>query len=333
MGEPFDVALRVLKASLDQQMFVQQPLSPDEMINLRQAQEAGAPYAEVNPLSDMPTANTEHWKRKYAGDGATQMDNSRYSRGTMARPIQGMLARRGGTGLLAQRGHPSETYLQSHPQSEADSFDLLQQGHTPATMMAQFGGLMNPITGMNQGDLNIPHNQVGGEERGRLISGNRGMQGVESLPPGMMPFQQPDEYKPNQRRVAQNMAPAPPINQGSLGMSVEEANAMFATSEPMDDAWSTLMKGKKKTKPFHGYNPNKHSKKGGLNAKGRAAAKRKSGANLKPPVTTKPSKLKPGGKKAKRRKSFCARMTGVKGPTSKKGKLTPKGASLKRWNC
>ena len=79
----------------------------------------------------------------------------------------------------------------------------------------------------------------------------------------------------------------------------------------------------KKEKPFHGYNPKKHSPKGGLNA----------GANLKPPVTTKPSKLKPGSKKAKRRKSFCARMGGMKGATSKKGKLTPKGASLKRWNC
>jgi len=101
---------------------------------------------------------------------------------------------------------------------------------------------------------------------------------------------------------------------------------------PFDEAWD-LLKAKKKSKPFHGYNPNKHSKKGGLNAKGRAAAKRKTGANLKPPVTTKPSKLKPGSKKAKRRKSFCARMTGVKGPTSKKGKLTPKGAALKRWNC
>ena len=75
------------------------------------------------------------------------------------------------------------------------------------------------------------------------------------------------------------------------------------------------------------------SKKGGLTAAGRAYFKRKTGANLKPPVTEKPSKLKPGSKKAKRRKSFCARMGGVKGPTSKGGKLTPKGAALKRWNC
>ena len=94
-----------------------------------------------------------------------------------------------------------------------------------------------------------------------------------------------------------------------------------------------ISKAKKKSKPFHGYNPNRHSRKGGLNAKGRAKFKREQGSNLKPPVTTKPSKLKPGSKKAKRRKSFCARMGGVKGPTSKGGKMTPKGAALKRWNC
>ena len=116
--------------------------------------------------------------------------------------------------------------------------------------------------------------------------------------------------------------------------------AMKSRHDPYVNSWDepllveALLKGrKKKSKPFHGYNPNRHSRKGGLNAKGRAKFKRETGANLKPPVTTKPSKLKPGSKKAKRRKSFCARMSGVKGPTSKGGKLTPKGAALKRWNC
>tara|TARA_Y100001937_G_scaffold17320_5_gene23986 strand:- start:19968 stop:20720 length:753 start_codon:yes stop_codon:yes gene_type:complete len=107
---------------------------------------------------------------------------------------------------------------------------------------------------------------------------------------------------------------------------------------PMQQASMALLdsvfeKGKKKSKPFHGYNPKRHHRKGGLNAAGRAKFKRETGANLKPPVTTKPSKLKPGSKRAKRRKSFCARMSGSKGPTSKDGKLTPKGAALKRWNC
>ena len=72
---------------------------------------------------------------------------------------------------------------------------------------------------------------------------------------------------------------------------------------PAQIAFEMLMV-EKAEKPFHGYNPKKHSKKGGLNAKGRATAKRETGANLKPPVTTKPSKLKPGSKKAKRRKSY-----------------------------
>ena len=52
------------------------------------------------------------------------------------------------------------------------------------------------------------------------------------------------------------------------------------------------------------------SKKGGLTAKGRAKYNRATGSNLKAPVTEK----NPTGKRAARRKSFCARMKGVKGP-------------------
>ena len=71
--------------------------------------------------------------------------------------------------------------------------------------------------------------------------------------------------------------------------------------------------------------------KGGLNRKGIASYRRANpGSKLKMAVT---GKVKRGSKAAKRRKSFCARMSGMKGATSKKGKLTPKGASLKRWNC
>lgn len=87
---------------------------------------------------------------------------------------------------------------------------------------------------------------------------------------------------------------------------------------------------KTKSKPFHGYNPKKHSKEGGLNDKARKAYNAETGSNLKRPVT---GKVKAGSEAAKRRKSFCARMSGVKGPTSKGGKLTPKGAALKRWKC
>jgi hypothetical protein len=70
-----------------------------------------------------------------------------------------------------------------------------------------------------------------------------------------------------------------------------------------------------------GKNPN-----GGLNAKGRASAK-KQGMNLKPP--------QPEG--GKRRDSFCARMEGMKKKlTSAKTAKDPDSRinkSLRAWNC
>lgn len=74
---------------------------------------------------------------------------------------------------------------------------------------------------------------------------------------------------------------------------------------------------------------------GGLNAKGIASYRKEHpGSKLKMAVTTKPSKLKVGSKDANRRKSFCARMSGVKGPMKdEKGMPTRKALSLKKWNC
>ena len=75
--------------------------------------------------------------------------------------------------------------------------------------------------------------------------------------------------------------------------------------------------------------------KGGLNAKGVASYRAANpGSKLKMAVTTKPSKLKAGSADAKRRKSFCARMSGMPGPMKKpNGKPTRKALALKKWNC
>lgn len=73
------------------------------------------------------------------------------------------------------------------------------------------------------------------------------------------------------------------------------------------------------------------SKSGGLTAKGRAKYNAATGSNLKPPVSKKQAEKSP--KAAARRKSFCARMSGVKGPTSENGKPTRKGLALKKWDC
>ena len=72
------------------------------------------------------------------------------------------------------------------------------------------------------------------------------------------------------------------------------------------------------------------SKKGGLTAKGRAKYNRATGSNLKAPVTEK----NPTAKRAARRKSFCARMKGVKGPMKdSKGRPTRKALALRKWRC
>lgn len=76
------------------------------------------------------------------------------------------------------------------------------------------------------------------------------------------------------------------------------------------------------------------SSTGGLTQKGRDAYNRKEGSHLKAPVTTPPSELKAGSKAANRRKSFCARMSGVEGPMKKpNGEPTRKALALRKWNC
>jgi hypothetical protein len=64
---------------------------------------------------------------------------------------------------------------------------------------------------------------------------------------------------------------------------------------------------------------------GGLNAKGRASYNRANpGSNLKAP--------QPEG--GPRKRSFCARMSGVKGPMKKpNGEPTRKALALRKWKC
>ena len=80
------------------------------------------------------------------------------------------------------------------------------------------------------------------------------------------------------------------------------------------------------------------SESGGLNRKGIASYRRANpGSKLSMAVTTKPSKLKKGSKAANRRKSFCARMKGMKKRlTSAKTARDPNSRinkSLRKWNC
>jgi hypothetical protein len=73
---------------------------------------------------------------------------------------------------------------------------------------------------------------------------------------------------------------------------------------------------------------------GGLNAKGRASYNKANPGKpgLKPPVSSEQAKKSP--KAAARRKSFCARMSGMPGPMKdEKGRPTRKALSLRKWDC
>ena len=71
------------------------------------------------------------------------------------------------------------------------------------------------------------------------------------------------------------------------------------------------------------------SKGAGLTAKGGAKYNRATGSKLKPPAPHPKTK-----RDAARKKSFCARMSGMPGPMKdSKGRPTRKAASLRRWGC
>ena len=66
------------------------------------------------------------------------------------------------------------------------------------------------------------------------------------------------------------------------------------------------------------------SRSGGLTKAGRDKINRETGSNLKAP--------QPEG--GSRKKSFCARMGGVKGPMKKpNGEPTRKALALRKWKC
>jgi hypothetical protein len=89
-----------------------------------------------------------------------------------------------------------------------------------------------------------------------------------------------------------------------------------------------------------GENWSKHNNKrvGGMSKKSVSSYRRSHpGSKIQTAVTTKPSKLKKGSKAAARRKSFCARMKGMKKHrTGAKTAHDPNSninKSLRRWHC
>lgn len=120
-------------------------------------------------------------------------------------------------------------------------------------------------------------------------------------------------------------------------MKSKSPSAPAKSPSAPNKAKPTPNKAKKTTTPLwqrkEGQSPS-----GGLNAKGIASYRKEHpNSKLKMAVTTKPSQIKPNSTDAKRRNSFCARMTGMKNkrtsPEVAKDTNSRINKALKKWNC
>lgn len=118
---------------------------------------------------------------------------------------------------------------------------------------------------------------------------------------------------------------------------------VLGTHKEIANKWKSIKDKLAATQPSMGMmedwqKVNKSDKTDGMSRKAVKAYRRENpGSKLKTAVTTKPSKLKKGSKDAKRRKSFCARMKGMKkahaSAKTKRNPDSPINKALRRWNC
>lgn len=167
----------------------------------------------------------------------------------------------------------------------------------------------------------------------------------QQMQPGMMPPQQaPQMPQQTQQPMQQPQQPQQPrpFQEGGLATSLRsnpadhQRDVAFVASRdqqlrdmagkrPFAKGGLAMAEGGAWTRK-EGKNP-----EGGLNAKGRASLKAQ-GHDIKPPVSAKQAKKSP--KAAARRRSFCARMSGMPGPMKdEKGRPTRKALSLRKWDC
>ena len=157
---------------------------------------------------------------------------------------------------------------------------------------------------------------------------------------GMSQFAQPQQYQPMPQMMPQMRQPMQqPMQQfqeGGLATSLRsdpvhhqrDVDFVNTRNQHMRElaGRQAYAKGGGAWTRKEGKNP-----EGGLNALGRASLKAQ-GHDIKPPVSAKQAKKSP--KAAARRKSFCARMSGMPGPMKDdNGKPTRKALALRKWDC
>lgn len=149
----------------------------------------------------------------------------------------------------------------------------------------------------------------------------------QQMPQAMpqQPMQQPRPFQEGGLATSLRTNPADHERDVAFVASRDQALRDMAGKRPFAKGGLAMAEGGAWTRK-EGKNP-----EGGLNAKGRASLKAQ-GHDIKPPVSAKQAKKSP--KAAARRRSFCARMSGMPGPMKdENGKPTRKALSLRKWDC
>ena len=294
-------------------------------------------------------------QQQAAGQAATMQANQALSAlGSQAGLANQMAANQIGATTTGLQGAQSQESLtnQANQANAALQAGLAQQGMSNQAGLVGgiLGGVGKAIMAAEGGE--IPHyadgGSVGGSHFGNFMSGFAGDNPTYSTA-GAPIAAAPVDFGPDKQKqkptttyggttagVDYNVPVSAPDAGFSPSMAPNQMPTVMAAAEGGEihrhyiDIANRFKMAEGSEVPFKGYNPEKHSRTGGLNDEYREKYNREHGSHLKRPVTGHP---KPGTEAAGRKKSFCARMKGVKGPTSEGGKLTPKGAALKRWNC
>ena len=181
-------------------------------------------------------------------------------------------------------------------------------GLIPVTLMLFAAMLM--FKGSNQSS----------DEKAQAFQAQRGQQGVAEHTELAEEF---DLIESIVEMIAEHNGVDADVVWADLESLTEDELYVFAvTSDPLMEDWQKA---------------NKRDRTDGMSQKAVNAYRRENpGSKLKTAVTTKPSKLKKGGKASKRRKSYCSRSRGQMKMHSISCAKTPDKAICKarrRWNC
>ena len=135
------------------------------------------------------------------------------------------------------------------------------------------------------------------------------------------------EMTPNHANFLKEMQQMQQQNNATLPAAHPHIQQPAAVGQKLGSYLEALKKIAEKNVVMHKEDKNPA---GGLSQKGRDKYNNATGSHLKAPVTQKNPKGEAKGRKA----SFCARMSGVKGPMKDEhGKPTRKALALRKWNC